>query len=713
MRVRFSTDAGSIADPTGPAPDGEVEDYRVLVERLVTPAACAPVSEPFYAMTFLSVGAQTGAGGVGSTTRYPDVTVVDGKPVDVVIEVRTGSTQSFPVNGMGRTGDDAAWNIPGAGTTLRYYFYEAGTTTPIAVNGILNVNDMDNGERTRWDPHTSIAGYAITPGSEVTVGITGTWLDLNGTRSTSTDDAWSRYQVWFEDRVQLQAIWSGFQNSGFKIDGDNDVQVTPSCADYGDAPDSYGTTFDSNGPRHTLEPDLRMGDEVEFDGNGQPTVNADGDDTNRVDDEDGITDALVMTAGEPTTVRVNVTNDTGDAATLVGWLDVNGNGTFEIGERVIIPVGAGTSEYPVVFGPGPSTTTTAYARFRLYPGTVTNATPTGQAGAGEVEDYAVQVLSRGLEVTKTSDATVDSRPGDTITYTVTATNTGNGDFTEANPARVVDDLTAVLDDADYNDDAAADRGDDPSYDEPRLLWSGALPADETVTITYTVTLKGGGDGTVRNVSWTPAVGDPPGPTPDCDDPGTTVPCAEEEFDLPKLTLRKTSNRIDLPADGQDLTYTVVVKNEGPGDYTASDPATFSDDLTAVLDDATFNTGSITATVGNASFASPTCPGRGCSQPETRRRSPTRSPTTRATATRSSTTPHAFPRTRRSTRPIAVRRSACPAPGWSRPSGPTRQAAPPSTPVTRSPTPSSSATPARHLPTSRRSTTCPTSWTTQS
>ncbi len=126
-----------------------------------------------------------------------------------------------------------------------------------------------------------------------------------------------------------------------------------------------------------------------------------------------------------------------------------------------------------------------------------------------------------------------------------------------------------------------------------------------MTITYTVTLGAGGDGVVRNVAWGPDPGDPPGPTPDCDDPDTTVPCDENELGLPRLSIVKSANRTDLPAVGQTMTYTVVVTNEGPGDYTAAEPASFDDDLSAVLDDATFVDGSITATTGDASFTDPT------------------------------------------------------------------------------------------------------------
>ncbi len=75
---------------------------------------------------------------------------------------------------------------------------------------------------------------------------------------------------------------------------------------------------------------------------------------------------------------------------------------------------------------------------------------------------------RRLVVTKSSDATAATRQGDTVTYTVTAENVGTGDYTAGQPARVVDDLTGVLDDGTYNDDATADLGDDPTYAEPRV-----------------------------------------------------------------------------------------------------------------------------------------------------------------------------------------------------------------------------------------------------
>ena len=211
---------------------------------------------------------------------------------------------------------------------------------------------------------------------------------------------------------------------------------------------------------------------------------------------------------------------------------------------------------------------------------------------------------RSLRVTKTSDATADTRQGDTVVYTISVENVGTGDYTATEPAILVDDLTAVIDDAFYQDDATSTIGDDPTFDDPRVRWSGALDAGATATITYSVVLRGGGDGHVDNVAWAPDSGDPPGPTPDCQDPGATVPCAEERYDLPRLGITKNADPVEVDAVGDVVTYTVVVTNEGPGDYTATAPATFADDLSDVLDDATYVAGSQTADTGTPSYSEP-------------------------------------------------------------------------------------------------------------
>ena len=247
---------------------------------------------------------------------------------------------------------------------------------------------------------------------------------------------------------------------------------------------------------------------------------------------------------------------------------------------------------------------------------------------------------RRMVVTKTSDADRGHPPGrHRDLHGDRCENVGTGDYTAAEPAQVMDDLTGVLDDADYNGDATADLGDDPTYTEPRVAWEGEL-----------VCRRDGDHHLHRHPhGWRRRRGPQRGlgsrtratrrvRRPDCDDPGTTVPCDGERYDLPRLSIVKSADRTELPAVGETMTYTVVVTNEGPGDYTGAEPATFTDDLSEVLDDATFVGGSITADVGSASFADPELSWSGCSPRVRTPRSPTRSATPATETGRSTTRP---------------------------------------------------------------------------
>ncbi|MFI9203449.1 hypothetical protein [Streptomyces sp. NPDC053048] len=86
-----------------------------------------------------------------------------------------------------------------------------------------------------------------------------------------------------------------------------------------------------------------------------------------------------------------------------------------------------------------------------------------------------------LQIHKSVDRTT-AHPGDTVRYTVTVTNNGS---TPIAGAKLSDNLSGVLDDATYNNDATADRGS-VSFASPELSWTGDLAPGTKATVGYSV-----------------------------------------------------------------------------------------------------------------------------------------------------------------------------------------------------------------------------------
>jgi hypothetical protein len=159
-------------------------------------------------------------------------------------------------------------------------------------------------------------------------------------------------------------------------------------SDFGDAPDSYGTTLASNGARHALT-GPRLGAARDAETDGQPNATATGDDTSGAtpDDEDGVSiPTLVQTETAGITVEV------GGGGFVDAWIDFNGNEVWEAGEKIHsanLAAGTHVISVPVPDNAEPGIT---YARFRI--SSAGGLAPDGAADDGEVEDYQVTIHAK-------------------------------------------------------------------------------------------------------------------------------------------------------------------------------------------------------------------------------------------------------------------------------------------------------------------------------
>ncbi|MFC7645281.1 hypothetical protein ACFQX6_35080 [Streptosporangium lutulentum] len=204
----------------------------------------------------------------------------------------------------------------------------------------------------------------------------------------------------------------------------------------------------------------------------------------------------------------------------------------------------------------------------------------------------VIVLVPALTITKTADLEV-AVPGSTITYTITAANTGQLPYTGAT---FTDALAGVLDDAAYNADATATTGT-VGFAGTDLTWTGNLAVGASATITYTVTINNPATGDLNLVnaitSATPANNCPTG--------GTDTRCGVrvQVVEATTLTFDKDVNTEPV-APGETIIYTVTISNSGLTPYVG---ATFTDSLAGLLDDATYN-GDAAAGTGTVTYTEP-------------------------------------------------------------------------------------------------------------
>ncbi|WP_456446518.1 GEVED domain-containing protein [Thiolapillus sp.] len=376
-RFRCTSSAGAIS-PVGSLADGEVEDYRLDI-----------LGEDWGDLPD-SYATSTGANG-------PSHQVDPGNPLML------GSCVDTEVDGQPGAGADGDDLTQGSSTVGLCADDEDGV---VFVNGselfACQTNDISvtanrNALVDAWvdfdGDGTFGPGERVFSSQPVNAGVNNLQIDVPCNAAAGTSYA----------RFRLTS--GGVQSpDGPAADGEvEDYQVTINGFDMGDAAASYPVDIASNGAVHGVAASnpMYLGSCVDTELDGQPSAGADGDDSNagtavvgtcqNNDDEDGVTFDSPIAA----CLATNITVTANVAGVLDAWMDFDADGSWSSSEQIFsgqtLSAGANSLSFTV---PCNAALGDTQLRFRFSSAGV--STPDGAAPDGEVEDYAVTVMSTDL-----------------------------------------------------------------------------------------------------------------------------------------------------------------------------------------------------------------------------------------------------------------------------------------------------------------------------
>ena len=376
-------DDNELLDFNGPPPGAQFVPVGTSILTFQVPAA-TPVGPASFRFRLTSVGdglasqADTiGAvdnSGIGLTNAFG--TITPGTDVDLAaVWLAAGDVVTVDIDTLGVLG-------PLSDSYLR--LFDAS-----GVQVAANNNGVAPGEAANGDSYLS---FTVTTAGVYYIGVSGSVNNVYNpnTGAGAVAGATGNYLL----SVLVNGNTLGTRGVAFDGEVEDYVQNVV-AADFGDAPNSYGTTLIANGARHPAGP-IRLGAAIDSEVNALPDNDARSDDNLGVpDDEDGVTFAgftqaqlPVLATGDFVTMTFNSSTS---GAYLQGWLDYNRNGVFDASEKIVNNklLTAGANSVTIQIAPAAVLGLT-YARFRI--SSEQNLPAVGTAWDGEVEDYKVQII---------------------------------------------------------------------------------------------------------------------------------------------------------------------------------------------------------------------------------------------------------------------------------------------------------------------------------
>ncbi|MGH1435837.1 MAG: GEVED domain-containing protein, partial [Lewinella sp.] len=408
FRIRLTT--ATAMSPNGPAPDGEVEDYEIVVMGfdygdLVDPNAGLDEQD------YETLTANGGPSHKISTNENDEVTLKIGASADPDVDGQVSDDADGddadgiddedgfdPANVMFVTGQAVSLDIPVMNMT------GAPAKLTIFIDWNNNGDFNDAGEMYFVDVADQATTVTI---ADIVPPLTATLNDDIGFRiRLSSDMAASMSptgpapdgEVEDYEVVVMGFDYGDLNDPAVGTDGDNTDPDTPA---------DYQTTIADGGAAHKVLTDeqdmviLKIGASEEDEADGQPSADAGvtgGDDNSEIDDEDGLDldNIPLFIVTQTTDLDIPVMNMTGTEATIAVYVDFNKDGFLDPAtEKFTAPVADGATNVTVSVGPIPADAVVGQdvgLRIRLANDMAEVMTSTGIANSGEVEDYMIQII---------------------------------------------------------------------------------------------------------------------------------------------------------------------------------------------------------------------------------------------------------------------------------------------------------------------------------
>jgi hypothetical protein len=359
LRVRFSTLPG--LSYNGPAPDGEVEDYQVMILEGEVP--------------------QEVDFGDADDSPYPTLLANDGARHVIVSNICLGTAVDADPDGQPdgtATGDDNS-GVPDDedGVILPPYLLQGQTGTVQVIASVPGylwawIDFAGNGD---WND----AGEQIFNGQALAQGTNALQFPVPAHGAAAPQ---GRFRF---TTNQIPQTFTGQADNG-EVE---DYEVNIVDSDYGDAPAPYPTLHTNNGAVHIISGGLYLGNVgPDNETDGQPNATATGDDiAGTPDDGDGVVPQSLFAPGNTAFADVIASG----SGLLSIWIDYNADGDWADTNELVaadVPLTAGTNSLSFkVPREVVSTNTFVRARFSSAGG----LSYTGIAADGEVEDYMITI----------------------------------------------------------------------------------------------------------------------------------------------------------------------------------------------------------------------------------------------------------------------------------------------------------------------------------